>query len=46
MSQVGSEVGAGEGEVLGVIGFCQVFIGSVAPPLFQVILTGDAGWLR
>ena len=41
---VGSIEGAGEGEVLGVIGFLQVFIGSLAPTIFQTIYAETVHW--
>jgi hypothetical protein len=41
--EVGAKSGAGEGEVLGVVGFLQVFIGSVAPIAFQAIYAGTVG---
>ena len=41
---VGRSAGAGEGEVLGVVGFLQVLVGSVLPSVYQQVYAATVAW--
>eukprot|EP00658_Telonema_sp_P-2_P021921 TRINITY_DN18748_c0_g1_i1.p2 TRINITY_DN18748_c0_g1~~TRINITY_DN18748_c0_g1_i1.p2 ORF type:complete len:174 (+),score=36.75 TRINITY_DN18748_c0_g1_i1:214-735(+) len=43
-SQLGTDAGAGEGQVLGIVGFLQVLLGSVAPLIYQTLYAGTVHW--